>query len=220
MNDTLSADRQLRLVDAARDGDRRAFGELVRAYDRAVFSLALRLLGDRLEAEDASQEAFLRAYRALSAFDRARPFSTWLLSITAHHCIDKLRRRRVDQVPLETLPPWRQPASAVEDPHRSAERSDDGARIRQLLQQLSDEQRAVIVLRYYHDFGYEDIAAITGDSVSSVKSRLHRARRRLADLLETTSAGPPRAGWKRHDRVASATSLEGGSACTALTAIT
>ena len=80
--------KEIAWVDAAVAGDTRAFDRLVERYQKPVFSLAFRMLGNRDEAEDAAQEAFLKAYRALGSYDRRRSFSTWLLSITAHHCID------------------------------------------------------------------------------------------------------------------------------------
>lgn len=171
-------------IRAARHGDRAAYGRLVSAYERPVFRLAYRMLGTAVEAEDASQEAFLRAYRALGAYDPERPFSTWLLSIAAHHCIDRLRRRRNDALSLDALPPWRQPAAGLESPEAAATRTDESERIVRLLDVLPDDYRLVIVLRYWHDLGYAEIAEVLEDSVPAVKSRLHRARRQLADALD------------------------------------
>lgn len=83
------------LVKQTLAGDQQAFGELVQHYERDVFNLAYRMLNNRGEAEDAAQEAFLRAYTNLDRYDRERSFKTWLLSITSNHCIDRLRRRRL-----------------------------------------------------------------------------------------------------------------------------
>ncbi len=168
-------------VTAARGGDRRAFEALVERYQRPVYNLALRMLGRAEDAEDAGQEVFLRAYRALPAYDSARPFSTWLLSIAAHHCIDRIRRRRMHEVSLDALPPWRQLAAPAVDPEDHAVADDHARRVRALLQLLPEDYRLVVVLRYWHDFGYSEIAALTGESESAIKSRLHRARRQLAE---------------------------------------
>jgi len=173
---------EVALVAAARDGDRQAFAGLVERYERPVFSLAYRMLGDADDAEDAAQEAFLRAYRSLGAYDFHRPFSTWLLSITAHFCIDRLRRRRGVQS-LDDLPAWRQVAGNTIDPEHAAEEADQADRIQAGLNALPDDYRLVLVLRYWHDFGYAEIAALVGETESAVKSRLHRARRQLGDLL-------------------------------------
>lgn len=170
-------------VAAARGGDRRAFAALVERYQRPVYNLSLRMLGRAEDAEDAAQEVFLRVYRALPAYDAGRPFSTWLLSIAAHHCIDRIRRRRMHEVSLDALPPWRQLAAQVVDPEDHAVADDHAGRVRALLQLLPEDYRLVVVLRYWHDFGYSEIAALTGESESAIKSRLHRARRQLAEHL-------------------------------------
>jgi RNA polymerase sigma-70 factor (ECF subfamily) len=177
------------LVEAARRGDRDAQSSLVATYQRPIFSVCYRMLGDASDAEDAAQETFLKAFRALDAYDPARPFSTWILSIAAHHCIDRLRRRRETVISLDALPKWRWKPVDTPDPEREAVRADEAERIGRLLQTLPDDYRLVIVLRYWHDFGYEEIAAILGDTESAVKSRLHRARRQLAASLGNPAAG-------------------------------
>jgi RNA polymerase sigma-70 factor (ECF subfamily) len=183
-------DSEAALVNAARAGDRDAFAGLVDLYKKPVYNLALRMLGNPRDAEDASQEAFLRAYKALGAYDRKRPFSTWLLSITAHYCIDRLRRRKSGEISLDGLPTWRWVPAETVDPQRAAERSDQADRIRKLLDGLPEDYRLVITLRYWHDLGYAEIASIVGETESAVKSRLHRARRRLAvDLARMEQAG-------------------------------
>jgi RNA polymerase sigma-70 factor (ECF subfamily) len=179
------------LALAARDGDLQAFSELVTRYQRAVFSLCYRMLGGHVpDAEDAAQEAFLRAFRALGAYDPARSFSTWLLSITAHHCIDRIRRRPDNVVSLDALPPWRWKPADGPDPEAEAVRADESAHIARLLETLPEDYRLVIVLRYWHDLGYEEIAGVLGDTESAVKSRLHRARRQLAAAMAAESARP------------------------------
>ncbi len=178
-------------VHAARSGDRRAFEALVTRYERPVYNLSLRMLGRAEDAEDAGQEVFLKAYRALSAYDTGRPFSTWLLSIAAHHCIDRIRRRRMHEVSLDALPPWRQLAAQMPDPEDVAVYQDHSRRVRQYLQLLPEDYRLVVVLRYWHDFGYAEIAALTGESESAIKSRLHRARRQLAEHMTAGVPGLP-----------------------------
>jgi RNA polymerase sigma-70 factor (ECF subfamily) len=205
------------LAVAARDGDPRAFGQLVERFQRPVFNLAYRMLGTAVEAEDAAQEAFVRAHRALGGYDAERPFSTWLLSIAAHHCIDRLRRRRNEAISLDALPPWRQPAAPNESPESVAVRADEADRIQVLLEGLPADYRLVIVLRYWHDFGYAEIAELTEESVPAIKSRLHRARRQLGEAL-TAEPGPSAPGRRPADRPAAASLPTGGvSACRAMT---
>ena len=171
------------LIRSARSGDREAFGRLVQLYQRPVFSLAYRMLGSAPDAEDAAQESFLRAYRALGGYDSGRAFSTWLLSIAAHHCIDRIRRKRMHELSLDAVPQdcWRSASDA--GPEASVERRAEAERVGRCLAALPEDYRLVVVLRYWHDMGYADIARILGESESAVKSRLHRARLRLAELL-------------------------------------
>ncbi len=177
-------------IDAARAGDTQAFAHLVQAYQRPVFSLAYRMLGSAADAEDAAQDAFLKAYRALGSYDPGRPFSTWLLSITAHHCIDRLRRRRMVEVSLDGMPSWRWGPVDTIDPQLAVEHADQADRIQGLLGKLPEDYRLVIILRYWHDLGYEEIAEVTDQTVSAVKSRLHRARRQLAAQLAVDTDRP------------------------------
>ncbi len=205
-------------IAAVRSGDEQVFGRIVEAYQRPVYSLAYRMLGNAGDAEDAAQEAFLKAYRAMASYDPSRPFSTWLLSITAHHCIDRLRRKRLQEISLDGLPAWRAiPADGV-DPQQAALRSDRGDRIEGLLEALSEADRLVIVLRYWHDLGYAEIADVTDSSISAVKSRLHRARRQLADLLAENQDRPHRGvETEAVAEVASVGAKTGGrTACNAL----
>jgi RNA polymerase sigma-70 factor, ECF subfamily len=174
---------EVALVEAARAGDRGAFARLVERYQKPVFSVAYRMLGTPEDAEDAAQEAFLRAFRSLGAYDRKRPFSTWLLSIVAHHCIDRLRRRRHPVLSLDAVPTWRWTPAETVDPERAAEVADEAAQIQAGLNDLPDDYRLVVVLRYWHDFGYSEIASILGETEAAVKSRLHRARLQLARYL-------------------------------------
>lgn len=176
------------LVEAARAGEHSAFAQLVELYQRPVYNLAFRMLGNPRDAEDASQESFLKAFRALDRYDCRRSFSTWLLAVTAHHCIDRLRRRRLKLVSLDALPPWRWVPVDTVDPEHSAQKSDRQDLIGRLLEGLPDDYRLVLVLRYWHDLGYAEIADMLGDTESAVKSRLHRARRQMAARLEAEYA--------------------------------
>jgi RNA polymerase sigma-70 factor (ECF subfamily) len=178
-------DQENEWIRAARAGDRNAFGRLVEAYQGPVFNLAYRMLRNAAEAEDAAQEAFLRAYRKLDSYDPSRKFSTWLLSITSHHCIDRLRRRRVQILSLEDehLSPSAM-VSVQPGPERRAVRSEREAYIQALLGTLPSDYRTVVLMHYWYDFSYDEIAEATDSTVSAVKSRLYRARRILAKQLQ------------------------------------
>lgn len=177
-------DQEQAWIDLARRGDQRAFGQLVRAYERPVYNLAYRMLGDTAEAEDAAQEAFVRAYTRLSTYQPDRKFANWLLSITSHHCIDRLRRRsRLRQTSLEEMLPSLDLVSDDPQPDQVVSRKQERDRVWQVLRALPPDYRAAIVLRYWHDLSYEEIAAATGDTESAIKSRLHRARQMMAERM-------------------------------------
>jgi RNA polymerase sigma-70 factor (ECF subfamily) len=143
------------------------------------------MLGNSAEAEDAAQEAFLRAYTHLRSYDPNRPFRSWMLSIASHYCIDRLRRRRITWLPLEEefAEPVRM-ASQTPNPENAASQREQEEQIQELLGTLSPTDRAAITLRYWYDCSYEEIAEMLNLTVSAVKSRLHRARRALAKSME------------------------------------
>jgi RNA polymerase sigma-70 factor (ECF subfamily) len=165
-------------LERARAGDEGAFAVLVERYQRPVFTLCYRMLGDAGEAEDASQETFLKAYCNLRRYDMQRKFATWLLSIAANGCVDRLRRRRLRLIPLSQATP-RDPDPGPEALVVAQERE---RALRRALDQLGGRDRAALILRYWHELSYGEIAEVLNTSVSSVKSRLHRAKKALARL--------------------------------------
>jgi RNA polymerase sigma-70 factor (ECF subfamily) len=178
-------DQEALWIEAARQGDREAFSCLVEAFQGPVYNLTYRMLGNAQEAEDAAQEAFVRAYRKMDSYDPNYKFSTWMLSIASHYCIDLLRRRRLKWVALEEerLTPT-QLTSHQPGPEKQAMQSEREAAIAALLDTLAPDYRAAVVLRYWYDLSYEEIAETTGSTVSAIKSRLFRARRMLAEQLQ------------------------------------
>jgi RNA polymerase sigma-70 factor, ECF subfamily len=177
-------------VNSALEGDQDAFAELVYAHQDSVYNLCYRILGDSTEAEDAAQEAFLRAYLNLQRYDPARPFKTWLLTIASNHCIDRLRRRRLQWLSLEDelLPAHPALNSDEPEPEEALLTNERSQAIQELLSHLSPEYRAAVVLRYWYDYSYAEIADILDTTESAVKSRLFRARQALADNLNPKAA--------------------------------
>jgi RNA polymerase sigma-70 factor (ECF subfamily) len=174
-------DQERAWIEQALRGDREAFGQLVRAYERPVYNLTYRMLGDPAEAEDAAQETFLRAYTKLATYQPSRKFVNWLLSIASHHCIDRLRRRnRAPQLSLDgPLPPlWL--ASDAPQPEQVVNKKQMREEVRQVLDTLPPDYRAAIVLRYWYNLSYVEIADVMDSTESAIKSRLHRARRMMA----------------------------------------
>ncbi|MEA3338067.1 MAG: sigma-70 family RNA polymerase sigma factor [Chloroflexota bacterium] len=177
-------------IGEARRGDRTAFSRLVEVYQIPVYNLAYRMLGNRQEAEDAAQETFLRAYKRLASYNPNLKFRNWILSIASHHCIDKLRRRRFTWLSIEDNPSLSWLASDDQRPEDAAIRSERSAEVRGLLDFLEPGYRAPLVLRYWHDLSYKEIAETLDLTESAVKSRLHRARIQMAALLEEQAAKP------------------------------
>lgn len=171
-------------VNAALHGDQEAFAELVYAYQDAVYNLCYRMLGERTEAEDAAQEAFLRAYMNLGRYDSCRSFKTWVLSIASNHCIDRLRKRRLVWLSIEEPLPAHPALNAQEpEPEEAALIQERSSAVQALLNELSADYRAAVVLRYWHDYSYSEIANILDTTESAIKSRLFRARQTLADKI-------------------------------------
>jgi RNA polymerase sigma-70 factor (ECF subfamily) len=164
----------------AQSGDTQAFTCLLEAYQRPVFNLCYRMLGNAQDAEDAAQETFLRAYQSLKRYDNNRPFSTWLLSIAAHYCIDQIRKRRVQIVSVEELPvpDLPEPSPGMES---NLSKKEEQQRIKAVIGVLDATDRAAVVMYYWYDFSYEEICQALSLSMSALKSRLHRARRVMAE---------------------------------------
>lgn len=179
-------------VQQARRGDRSAFSRLVEAYQRPVFNLTYRMLGSVEEAEDAAQEAFLRAYSRLSQYDPEMKFSTWLFSIANHYCIDRLRKRRTTQISIDDNPVLQNLESDDPRPERHTLQQEARIEVQNMLDRLAPEYRTPLVLRYWEDLSYEEIAASMNVTVATVKSRLFRARQQLAAIYnEQESVTPP-----------------------------
>ena len=171
------------LVTAARDGDRAAFDELVRATSAETYTLAYRLVGNEEDARDVVQETYLRAYKGIGKFRAESQFSTWLYRITANCAATQLGKRKrhrheelLDDALLPDLAPDR-------DPVGRAEGADLRDRLTDALEDLPPRLRAVVVLRDVYDLPHEAIATELGISTSAAKVRLHRARRQLRERL-------------------------------------
>ena len=170
-------------IRLARAGDDGAFARLVEAYQVPVYNLCYRMLGDHAQAEDAAQEAFLRAYRNLRRYDPTRRFATWLLSIASHYCIDQIRKRRLKTLSIDDVPPFLERADDLPGPEEALARREQQLAVQSLLAKLGPQDRAAMIMRYWFEFSYEEIGDALSLSVSAVKSRLHRARRVLVEQI-------------------------------------
>ena len=181
------------VIAQVRRGDGNAFTVLVEAYQRPVYNLCYRMLGNAEDAEDASQEAFWRAYQGIGRYDMSRSFITWLLSIAAHYCIDLQRKRRVPITDIELLPEETLP-DTIPDPEFAVSQMEEDALLYKLLNGLAPVDRAAIIMRYWYSFSEVEIATALHLSQSAVKSRLFRARKLLADIWEENQTEPIAAG--------------------------
>lgn len=180
-------------VAQAQQGSEEAFTNLVEAYQTHVYNLCYRMLGEPELAEDAAQETFLRAYQNLHRYDNKRHFATWLLSIAAHYCIDRLRRRKFSMISMDEDKDdggFELPDVDAPNPESEVVHGEQRARMQGMLKRLDSVDRAAIILRYWHDASEAEIAETLNLTVSAVKSRLHRARRELARLWQEESPRP------------------------------
>ena len=182
MNDELAWVRQ------AQQGSDEAFTRLVEEHQTHVYNLCYRMLGEPELAEDAAQETFLRAYQNLHRYDQDRPFATWLLSIGAHYCIDRLRKKKLSVFSIDeenddgSVFEVADPASL--DPEVESVKREDHDRLHHLLRDLDETDRAAVIMRYWYDYSEVEIAQSLRLTVSAVKSRLHRSRRALAGMWQ------------------------------------
>jgi RNA polymerase sigma-70 factor (ECF subfamily) len=180
------------LVEAFRQGKPGAFDAIVRAHQDRVYSFCARMLSDREEALDIAQEVFLSAWRNLDSFRGEAALSTWLLRIAANRCLNRIRRRKSAAGREGPWPdagadgegPEFQPAAGDRhDPGRIAENRETGAILSEALGRLDPDARWLVLLSDVEGFSYEELAAMAGLPLGTVKSRLHRARMALRRML-------------------------------------
>jgi RNA polymerase sigma-70 factor, ECF subfamily len=176
-------------LEKARHGDEAAFTKLVETYQTPVYNLCFRMLGDGGSAEDAAQETFWRAYQNMKKYDPDRSFITWLLSIAAHYCIDQQRKHRLSLFELDEYPDFDIGDHSVPTPEKAAVLNEEDSSLHNLINQLTPQDRAAVILKYWYDCSEVEISEMLSLSVSAVKSRLHRSRRQLAELISPDLSG-------------------------------
>jgi RNA polymerase sigma-70 factor (ECF subfamily) len=165
--------------------DQAAFAELFERYKRLVYKTAYLMLGDRAEADEALQEVFVLVYKSLAKFDPHKgAFTTWLYRITINYCLGHKRKRQIATEPLEEAGL----ISADEPIELRLAKSDEQQEVRRAIMKLSEKQRAVIILRYYWDLPYGEIAQVLAIPLGTVKSRLDLALKTLSLKLTGTEA--------------------------------
>lgn len=185
-------DEEVQLIERARTGDGAAAGELLQRYQRRVYGLCLRLLGNADDAEELTQDTFTRALMGLERFDGRAAFSTWLYRIATNACLSRIRS---DRVRSKTKAPFH---ADMEPPSRLGVQTPDGAfdasrrrwAVSEGLDRIAPEHRVVLVLRDLQGLEYEQVAAVLGVPVGTIKSRLFRARLALRQAIEQLEARP------------------------------
>ena len=186
------------LATLAAKGREPAFRELLRRYERPVFSLIYRMVRDRTLAEDLAQEAFIRAFNAIGSYNTSYKFSNWIFKIANNHTIDHLRKRKLDTVSIHGSPHATTAEEANqtrlviesrdEDPLELIEHRELGGQIESAIGELREEYRTAILLRHVEGYAYEEIADIMGLPLGTVKTYLHRARNELKSKLAHLTA--------------------------------
>ena len=177
--------RDLILLEQARGGDLDAFNDLVLCYQDLLYALVVRMVPDRDQASDAVQEAFFSAFRNMAAF-RGGSVRSWLSRIAINAAMDAQRlkkRRPADPYPELEDDSWQPPATEADDPVTTSLRSERHRALNEALGRITDDQRAAIVLFDVEGYDYAEIAHLTGVSLGTVKSRIHRGRLALRDRL-------------------------------------
>lgn len=190
--DVINEDAEI--IRRALTGDQRACRDLVLRYQRQVFSVLMRVVRRAEDAEDLTQETFVRMFRALDRYDPERPFTAWLFTIATRLGIDHLRRRRIQTFSLTISEPGstEERTIDVEDPGLKPDEitsnAEEEKRAQELIDSLPEHYRIVVVLRHQQDLSYEEIAEALNMPLGTVKARIHRARALLKNRIE----GPPK----------------------------
>ena len=181
------------VIELAQGGREPAFRELVRRYERPVFSLVYRIVGDRALTEDLAQETFVKVFNAIDRYDPAYKFSSWIFKIANNHALDHLRKRKLDTVSLQGAPDARteeeaqatspRVASADENPEEYTASREIGREMESALAELRPEYRTAIVLWHVEARPYDEIAEIMDLPLGTVKTYMHRARKELRERL-------------------------------------
>lgn len=174
-----------KLIERASGGDPEAFNRLMENHERRMYAVALRMCGNREDAQDCLQEAMLRAYRAISGFKGQSTFSTWVYRITMNTCLDELRRRKNKQnTSLDSLldAGW-SPKDERNAPERHAIQQEMKAHLHAAIRELPEDMRSAVVLRDIQGMSYDEIAQTLDINVGTIKSRISRGREKLREKL-------------------------------------
>jgi RNA polymerase sigma-70 factor (ECF subfamily) len=170
-------------IEAVMKGNVAAFSYLVDKYQNMVYALALKLLKKPEEAEEMAQDTFVKAYQKLDTYEGKSKFSTWLYSITYNACISELRKRRIEFSSLDDQRITEQDEIRMHDYFSETKKEDQERYLNQALSRLPEDDQVLVTLYYYENQSMDEISLITGLTVSNIKVKIHRARKKMYSLL-------------------------------------
>ncbi|MDP4094416.1 MAG: sigma-70 family RNA polymerase sigma factor [Bacillota bacterium] len=191
-NGVLMRESDKSLLDKAKKGDVQAFEDLIEGYQKRVFNITLRMIGNYDDASELTQEVFIRVFRSLNSFKEEAQFSTWVYKIATNICLDELRKQKKrkavisldEEIRTDDGEIKRQIEDEKPTPDIIAEKNEMKNIVNKAIQSLSEEYRFVIIMRDIQGFSYEEIAKIIKCPEGTVKSRINRARKALKEALE------------------------------------
>lgn len=170
-------------IEAVRNGNVQAFSFLIEKYQKLVYTLALKLLKKPEEAEEMAQDTFIKAFQKLDSYEGKSKFSTWLYSITYNACISELRKRRIEFKSLDDRQISDQDEQKMYDYYRETKKEDQEKYLNLALEKLPEDDQVLVTLYYYESQSMDEISQITGLTVSNIKVKIHRARKRMYTIL-------------------------------------
>lgn len=168
------------LIQKCLSGNTEAFSEIVARYKKLVYSVVYNIINDKQEANDIAQEVFIRIFKSLNRYNPEFKFSTWSVKITTNYCLDVLRKKKVDFVPIEEIADV---SSNIDTPEGKYIEKEQSKHIQEAIAQLPEKYRVPIVLFHQNGLSYEEITKVLNEPMSIIKNRLYRARLMLRDKL-------------------------------------
>lgn len=170
----------IELIKRILSGNQELFSELVSRYKKLIFSVVYNMIHDKQEVNDVTQEIFIRIYQALHRYNPEFKFSTWSVKIATNYCLDTLRKKKVDSLPMEDLPDI---PSSVDTPESEYIKKEGRLRIKKAIEKLPEKYKIPVILFHQHGLSYEEITKVLDEPMTIVKNRLYRARLMLREEL-------------------------------------
>ena len=170
-------------IEAVKKGNVQAFSFLVEKYQKMVYTLALKLMKKSEEAEEMAQDTFIKAFHKIDSYEGKSKFSTWLYSITYNACISELRKRKIEFKSLDDRQISDQDEQRMHDYYRENRKEDQEKYLALAMEKLPEDDQVLVTLYYYESQSMDEISVITGLTVSNIKVKIHRARKRMQVFL-------------------------------------